>query len=132
MCVLFIRVKQASADADLSPLPATAGGVSASGGGAAATAAAHGGVWHLLTNHEFRYLLFVALGLQLAQQFSGINAVFYYSTSFFAQAHFSDPWFGSVLAAFVNVLATAVAVHVMVWSLPQYSIRSLTHSLTHS
>lgn len=44
--------------------------------------------------------------MQLAQQMSGINAVFYYSSSFFAQAHVGDPWFGSVLAAGVNVLAT--------------------------
>ncbi len=67
----------------------------------------------IVSDPALRFLLLIGLGLQLAQQFSGVNAVFYYSTSFFAQARFTDPWLGSVLAAFVNVIATGVAVHIM-------------------
>lgn len=33
--------------------------------------------------NKFRFSLLIALGLQVFQQFSGINAVFYYSTAFF-------------------------------------------------
>jgi SP family facilitated glucose transporter-like MFS transporter 3 len=62
---------------------------------------------------SLRKPLIIGLVLQFAQQLSGINAVFYYSTSFFERAHFRDPWLGSVLAAFVNVVATGVAVRLM-------------------
>jgi len=62
---------------------------------------------------SLRKPLIIGLVLQFAQQLSGINAVFYYSTSFFERAHFQDPWLGSVLAAFVNVVATGVAVRLM-------------------
>jgi SP family facilitated glucose transporter-like MFS transporter 3 len=66
-----------------------------------------------LFNPIYRLPLTVGLVLQLAQQFSGINAVFYYSTGFFAKAHVSDPWLGSVLAASINMLATALAIPAM-------------------
>jgi hypothetical protein len=51
--------------------------------------------------------------LQLGQQFSGINAVFYYSTSFFENAGISNPWMGSLLACGVNVIGTMAAVYLM-------------------
>jgi len=53
-----------------------------------------------------------ALGLQIAQQLCGINAVFYYSTSFF-QGVIDDPLVGTNLVAFVNVVATYVALRLM-------------------
>jgi hypothetical protein len=84
----------------------------------------------------FAAQLVVGVFLQLAQQFSGINAVFYYSSDFFtqvraaerpvspsplsplaharcAQAHVGDAFYGSVMAAAVNVVATGAAVYVM-------------------
>eukprot|EP00823_Brevimastigomonas_motovehiculus_P000314 TRINITY_DN10404_c0_g1_i1.p1 TRINITY_DN10404_c0_g1~~TRINITY_DN10404_c0_g1_i1.p1 ORF type:complete len:630 (-),score=97.86 TRINITY_DN10404_c0_g1_i1:61-1950(-) len=76
-------------------------------GGAAVT------MTSLLMNPMLRLPLMIALFLNLAQQFSGINAVFYYSASFFKSAKFSDPWLGSVLASVVNVLATALAIPMM-------------------
>jgi hypothetical protein len=41
----------------------------------------------LLSRTDMRFPLAIGLGLQLAQQFSGVNAVFYYSSSFFERAH---------------------------------------------
>lgn len=67
----------------------------------------------LLCQPELRMPLAIGLVLHFSQQLSGINAVFYYSSSFFQMAHVDDPWLGSVLAAGVNVLATGVAVHMM-------------------
>jgi MFS family permease len=62
---------------------------------------------------EVRRPLLIGLGLQLVQQFSGINAVFFYSTAFFASARMSDPWLGSVLASTVNVLATGISIYLI-------------------
>jgi SP family facilitated glucose transporter-like MFS transporter 3 len=66
-----------------------------------------------LFHADYRRPLLVGFGLQLAQQFSGINAVFFYSTMFFASAHMSDPWMGSVLASAVNVLATGFSIYLI-------------------
>ncbi|GMH55942.1 hypothetical protein TrRE_jg6211, partial [Triparma retinervis] len=55
--------------------------------------------------------LFV-MTLHVAQQFCGINAVFYYSTYFFAGV-VSDPLAGSIVVAAVNVLATWAALVLM-------------------
>ena len=62
---------------------------------------------------DYRLAVFIGLFLQVAQQFSGINGVFYYSTSFFASAGVSDPWLGSVLACAINVAATGLAIYLM-------------------
>ncbi len=62
---------------------------------------------------EHRRPLLIGFGLQLVQQFSGINAVFFYSTAFFTSAHMSDPWLGSVLASSVNVLATGLSIYLI-------------------
>jgi SP family facilitated glucose transporter-like MFS transporter 3 len=40
-------------------------------------------LWDLIKNHERLKLLMYSMILQMCQQFSGINAVFYYSTQFF-------------------------------------------------
>ena len=50
---------------------------------------------HSLWSPEYRRPLCIGFGLQLVQQFSGINAVFFYSTAFFTSAHMSDPWSGN-------------------------------------
>lgn len=69
-------------------------------------------IWELLRERRLRSLVLSALGLQVAQQLCGINAVFYYSTSFF-QGVIDDPLVGTNLVAFVNVVATYIALRLM-------------------
>ena len=78
-----------------------------------ATRHIHTSVWASLKSISARRSLLIGLSLQLFQQFSGINAVFYYSTAFFSSAHVSDPWLASVLASTINFLATALAIPLM-------------------
>ena len=66
-----------------------------------------------LFRRSYRRPLLIGFLLQVSQQLSGINAVFYYSTSFFAAANVSDPWLGSVLCCTVNVAATWLALSLM-------------------
>jgi len=61
---------------------------------------------------KIRTLLLSSLILQVAQQFSGINAVFYYSTSFF-QGIIDNPLLGTTLVGAVNVLATYAVLFLM-------------------
>lgn len=73
-------------------------------------------VWALLASPAFkamRWPLLIACTLQLTQQLSGINAVFFYSTSFFAGAGVDNPTQASVMVAGVNVVATGAAVYLM-------------------
>ena len=72
-----------------------------------------GSLWATLSSRPVRRSLWIGLMLQLFQQFSGINAVFYYSTAFFASAHVGDPWLASVLCSAVNVVATGLAIPMM-------------------
>ena len=53
-------------------------------------------------------LMRCALVLHVAQQLSGINAVFYYSTTFL-QGVIDSPAVGTALVGFINVLATMFA-----------------------
>ncbi len=66
----------------------------------------------LLTNAQIRPLLTAAIVLQMAQQLCGINAVFYYSSSFLEDT-LPSPLLGSALVALVNVLATYLALVLM-------------------
>jgi SP family facilitated glucose transporter-like MFS transporter 3 len=59
-----------------------------------------------------RLLLCSSLVLQMAQQFSGINAVFYYSTAFF-EGVIEDPLVGTTIVGAVNVLATYAVLFLM-------------------
>ena len=68
-------------------------------------------VRQLLAGEHGRTFLFV-ITLHVAQQFCGINAVFYYSTYFFAGV-VEDPLVGSIIVAAVNVLATWAALVLM-------------------
>jgi MFS transporter, SP family, solute carrier family 2 (facilitated glucose transporter), member 3 len=54
---------------------------------------------------KIRVLLVSSLILQMSQQFSGINAVFYYSTSFF-EGVIDNPLVGTTIVGGVNVVAT--------------------------
>ena len=71
-----------------------------------------GSVRDLIAAREYRGLLVAAVGLQLAQQLCGINAVFYYSTSFL-RGVVDDPQMGTCLVNLVNVLATYFALTIM-------------------
>ena len=66
----------------------------------------------MLHHPKLRVLLFSSLVLQAAQQLSGINAVFYYSTSFF-EGVIDNPLLGTTIVGFVNVLATYAALLLM-------------------
>lgn len=66
----------------------------------------------MMSQPRVRTLLLSSFALQAAQQFSGINAVFYYSNSFF-EGVIDNPLVGTSIVAGVNVLATYVALLVM-------------------
>jgi SP family facilitated glucose transporter-like MFS transporter 3 len=66
----------------------------------------------LLQERPLRLLLISSILLLMAQQLSGINAVFYYSTTFF-EGVISDPLVGTNLVAFVNVVGTYIALKLM-------------------
>eukprot|EP01038_Epipyxis_sp_PR26KG_P013518 gene13518-18136_t len=71
-----------------------------------------GAMLDLIKSKELRLLVVSAIVLQISQQLSGINAVFYYSTSFF-EGTISNPAFGTILVAFINVVATYIALTLM-------------------
>ena len=62
---------------------------------------------------DMRLPLVAASVMMMGQQCSGINAVFYYSTSFFASAGLSNPLIGTLLASGVNALAMVATVPMM-------------------
>jgi MFS transporter, SP family, solute carrier family 2 (facilitated glucose transporter), member 3 len=66
----------------------------------------------ILAHRKLRTLLASCLILQMAQQLCGINAVFYYSTSFF-EGVIDNPLVGTTIVSAVNVVATYVALLLM-------------------
>ena len=66
----------------------------------------------MFSKPRIRSLIISSIFLQICQQFSGINAVIYYSTSFF-QGVISNPLVGTTILGVVNVLATWVALLLM-------------------
>ncbi|KAL7562337.1 hypothetical protein ACA910_016400 [Epithemia clementina (nom. ined.)] len=64
------------------------------------------------SQRKTRILLISSLVLQMGQQFSGINAVFYYSTSFF-EGVIDNPMVGTTIVGAVNVLATYAVLFLM-------------------
>ncbi|XP_006890445.1 PREDICTED: solute carrier family 2, facilitated glucose transporter member 2 [Elephantulus edwardii] len=67
-------------------------------------------VKQLFTNPSYRKAILVALMLHMAQQFSGINGIFYYSTGIFQVAGISKPVFATIGVGFVNLVFTIVSV----------------------
>ncbi|KAL4631480.1 solute carrier family 2, facilitated glucose transporter member 4 [Arapaima gigas] len=57
----------------------------------------------------YRQPIIIAILLQLSQQFSGINAIFYYSTSIFQKAGVQSPIYATIGAGFVNCAFTIVS-----------------------
>uniref|UniRef100_H3GYG3 Hexose transporter 1 n=1 Tax=Phytophthora ramorum TaxID=164328 RepID=H3GYG3_PHYRM len=56
-----------------------------------------------LLDPKYRRQLAGAILLSCSQQLSGINAVFYYSSSIFADAGISDPRVGTLIIDFINI-----------------------------
>ncbi|XP_076848078.1 solute carrier family 2, facilitated glucose transporter member 1a [Brachyhypopomus gauderio] len=61
----------------------------------------------------YRQPLLIAVMLQLSQQLSGINAVFYYSTSIFEKAGVNQPVYATIGAGVVNTVFTVVSLFVV-------------------
>ncbi|XP_048689817.2 solute carrier family 2, facilitated glucose transporter member 4 isoform X2 [Caretta caretta] len=57
----------------------------------------------------YRQPLLIAVVLQLSQQLSGINAIFYYSTSIFESAGLEQPVFATIGAGAINAAFTVVS-----------------------
>nr|DBA26169.1 TPA: hypothetical protein GDO54_010466 [Pyxicephalus adspersus] len=55
---------------------------------------------------NYRQPLLVSLVLHMSQQFSGINAIFYYSTSIFTKAGIGQPVYATIGVGAVNTVAT--------------------------
>ncbi|XP_044528880.1 solute carrier family 2, facilitated glucose transporter member 4 isoform X1 [Gracilinanus agilis] len=64
----------------------------------------------LLHSRTHRQPLVIAVVLQLSQQLSGINAIFYYSTSIFESAGVGQPAYATIGAGVVNTAFTLVSV----------------------
>jgi len=66
-----------------------------------------------LFEKRFRKPLVAALGLMIIQQFCGINAIIYYSTSIFSAsgAAMADAFISTVIVGFVNMVFTVVAIY---------------------
>lgn len=69
-------------------------------------------IGEMLRHRKLRVLLLSSLALQVAQQLGGINAVFYYSTSFFENV-IDNPLVGTTVVGAVNVFATYIALLLM-------------------
>ncbi|KAM9604639.1 solute carrier family 2, facilitated glucose transporter member 2 isoform 2-T2 [Trichechus inunguis] len=64
----------------------------------------------LFTTSSYRQPLLVALMLHMAQQLSGINAIFYYSTGIFQSAGIRQPVYATIGVGAVNTVFTALSV----------------------
>ncbi|XP_014195713.1 solute carrier family 2, facilitated glucose transporter member 1 [Haplochromis burtoni] len=67
----------------------------------------------LFRSPVYRQPIFVAIMLQLSQQLSGINAVFYYSTMIFERAGVSQPVYATIGTGVVNTAFTVVSLFVV-------------------
>lgn len=67
-------------------------------------------ILRLLRSSVYRQQLFVALMMHLSQQFSGINAIFYYSTSIFQSAGVGQPVYATIGVGVINIIFTLVSV----------------------
>ncbi|KAG7269331.1 hypothetical protein CRUP_006689 [Coryphaenoides rupestris] len=63
----------------------------------------------LFRSRAYRQPLVIAIVLQLSQQLSGINAVFYYSTGIFETAGVAEPIYATIGAGVVNTVFTVVS-----------------------
>lgn len=64
-------------------------------------------------NRNFRRAIFLGVGLQVIQQFTGINVIMYYAPRILQEAGFNstaEQMWGTVLIGTINVLATFIAI----------------------
>lgn len=66
-------------------------------------------VLELFKSPSYFQPLLISIVLQLSQQFSGINAVFYYSTGIFQDAGVQEPIYATIGAGVVNTIFTVVS-----------------------
>ncbi|XP_052030745.1 solute carrier family 2, facilitated glucose transporter member 3 isoform X2 [Apodemus sylvaticus] len=66
-------------------------------------------VLELFKSPNYLQPLIISVVLQLSQQFSGINAVFYYSTGIFTDAGVQEPIYATIGAGVVNTIFTVVS-----------------------
>uniref|UniRef100_A0A7N8XYR4 Solute carrier family 2 member 3b n=1 Tax=Mastacembelus armatus TaxID=205130 RepID=A0A7N8XYR4_9TELE len=66
-------------------------------------------ILELFRSHKYRQPIIIAIVLQLSQQLSGINAVFYYSTGIFKKADVAHPIYATIGAGVVNTVFTVVS-----------------------
>ncbi|KFV49373.1 Solute carrier family 2, facilitated glucose transporter member 2, partial [Tyto alba] len=79
----------------------------------------------LFTSSKYRQAVIVALMVQISQQFSGINAIFYYSTNIFERAGVDQPVYATIGVGVVNTVFTVISVS-KYFCLPDYkNTRSL-------
>lgn len=70
-------------------------------------------ILELFRSPLYRQPIIIAIILQLSQQLSGINAVFYYSTSIFEKAGVAQPVYATIGAGVVNTAFTVVSLFVV-------------------
>jgi SP family facilitated glucose transporter-like MFS transporter 1 len=70
-------------------------------------------VWELFSDRRLRKQLIVGITVQLMMQFSGIDAVFYYSTRVFYLADVANPELVTTCLGIINVIVTLFAVKFM-------------------
>ncbi|KAK6466545.1 solute carrier family 2 [Huso huso] len=63
----------------------------------------------LFRSPAYRQPIIIAMVLQLSQQLSGVNAIFYYSTSIFEKAGVESPVYATIGAGAVNTAFTVVS-----------------------
>lgn len=70
-------------------------------------------IFELFRSPLYRQPLLVAVVLQLSQQLSGINAVFYYSTRIFEKAGVEQPVYATIGTGVVNTAFTVVSLFIV-------------------
>ncbi|XP_062840079.1 solute carrier family 2, facilitated glucose transporter member 4 isoform X2 [Anolis carolinensis] len=73
-------------------------------------------ILELFRSRLYRQPLLIAVVLQLSQQLSGINAVFYYSTDIFTKAGLEQPIYATIGAGAVNTVFTVISVFMVEWA----------------
>ncbi|XP_035585043.1 solute carrier family 2, facilitated glucose transporter member 3 isoform X1 [Zalophus californianus] len=66
-------------------------------------------VLELFRSRSYQQPIMISIMLQLSQQLSGINAVFYYSTGIFKDAGVQEPIYATIGAGVVNTIFTVVS-----------------------
>jgi len=66
-----------------------------------------------LCEEGIRNRLAVAMGLQVLQQATGVNSIFYYAPSLFGQAGFQDPLLAGLLCGLANLVGTLLGLRLV-------------------